>query len=72
MPTKSKPPTKEERAIARRVLKYYQKQSFKLAETTEQEKPSKWATGNEDWVILLQGDPQKTMDEYLAEYKAGH
>lgn len=65
-------PTEEERAIARRVLKYYQKQAFRLLVITDQEKPSEWARGNEDWVNLLKGDPKKTMDEYLAEYEAGH
>lgn len=68
----AKEPTEEERAAARRVLTYYRAQANRLAELTDQERPSEWAHGIETCIELLKDDPKVTMREYLEEYKAGH
>ncbi len=65
------PPSKDERDIARAVLRYYVKQANQLANTTGQEQPSTWAEALATVIDLLKGDPVQTMNEYLEEWKEG-
>ena len=64
-------PTKEEIRIARKVLKHFFSQANKLAEHTNQERPSEWARGLEIVYGLLHGGAKETMDDYLTEYEFG-
>ena len=65
-------PTKEERAIARKVLKFYLPQAIRLSNHTEQEKPALWSAGCEEWIELLKTDPALEMNGYREEYDLGN
>jgi len=65
-------PDKRQRDLARAVLQYYVKQANALLRTTDDEDSARWADGLETVIELLKDDPVQTMDDYLAEYKAGH
>ena len=65
-------PSEADRKIALEVLVFYQKTANLINTKTEQDTPHEWSRGAEVWIELLDGDPEKTMFEYLQEYRLGH
>lgn len=67
-----KAPTKRDYETVIRVLRYLRPKAAKLAEHTDQERPSEWSNGIGAVLGLVRTkDPEKVLSDYHAEYEAG-
>ena len=66
-------PSAEERAVAVKVLRFYQKLADNLLAHADQEYPAEVARGLEVSRTLLKAkDPAGQLVDYLVEYRLGH